>query len=189
MHEKGSRTIGSRWRFTARIGFRVGVNDRRRSLTEGTHDEQGNESGSPRVKARPLFRDGAVPLEDEAEYEKHRRAVFDEYKPNGPSELDTIDELSSLFWRKKHLLIYKLAANVRLKRSSFLAHEEFSSPFHLLTPGERLHTPEEMRELDKKATERAKTELGAWLELVDIGEVATTEYLLQELDIIERSME
>jgi hypothetical protein len=37
-----------------------------------------------------------LPLEDEAEYEKHRRAVFDEYKPNGPSELDTIDELSSL---------------------------------------------------------------------------------------------
>jgi hypothetical protein len=127
-----------------------------------------------------------LPLEDQAEYEKHRRAVFDEYKPNGPSELDTIDELTGLLWRKKHLLIYKLAANVRLKRSSFFAHQEFSSPFDLLTPDERLHTPEEMRELDRKATERAKAELGAWLELVEIGEVATTEYLLGELDIIER---
>ena len=54
------------------------------------------------------------------------------------------------------------------------------------SPSERLHTPDEMRELDRKATERAKAELGAWLELIEIGEIATTEYLLQELDIIER---
>jgi hypothetical protein len=127
-----------------------------------------------------------LPLEDEAEYEKHRRAVFDEYKPNGPSELDTIDELSSLFWRKKHLLIYKLAANVKLKRNSFFTHQEFSPPsFVPLVPRERLHTPEQMQELDRKATERAKAELGAWLELVEIGEIATIEYLLEELDIIE----
>jgi hypothetical protein len=127
-----------------------------------------------------------LPQEDEAEHEKHRRAVFDEYKPNGPSELDTVNELSSLLWRKKHLLIYKLAANAKLKRSSFFTHQEFASPSFDLLAAERLHTPEEMRELDKKATERAKVELGAWLELVEIGEVATTEYLLGELDIIER---
>jgi hypothetical protein len=34
-----------------------------------------------------------------------------------------------------------------------------------------------------KATERVKAELGAWLELAEIGDV---EYLLKELDIIER---
>jgi hypothetical protein len=74
-----------------------------------------------------------LPLEDEAEHEKHRRAVFDEYKPNGPSELDTIDELSS-----QNLLIYKLAANVKLKRSSFFTHQEFSPPpFAPLVPSER----------------------------------------------------
>ena len=128
-----------------------------------------------------------LPQEDEAEYEKHRRAVYDEYKPDGPSEVDTVDELIALLWRKKHLLIYKLAQKVRSRKSAFFAHQEFKTPsFPLLVPIERLHTPEEMRELDRKATERAKAELGAWLELVEVGELATTEYLLKELDIIER---
>ena len=117
-----------------------------------------------------------LPQEDEAEHEKHRRAVFDEYTPNGPSEVDTVNELSSLLWRKKHLLIYKLAANARLK------HQEYAPPSISFL----VHTKEEMQDLDRKATERAKAELGPWLELVEIGEVATTEYLLGELDIIER---
>ena len=128
-----------------------------------------------------------LPQEDEAEHEKHRRAVFDEYKPNGPSEVDTVNELSSLLWRKKHLLIYKLAANARSKSSSFFAHQAYAPPSILrLGSPERLHTKEEMQDLDRKATERAKAELGAWLELLEIGEVATTEYLLGELGIIER---
>ena len=69
-----------------------------------------------------------LPQEDEAENEKHQRAVFDEYKPNGPSEIDTVNELSSLLWRKKHLLIYKLAANAKLKRDSFFAHQVYAPP-------------------------------------------------------------
>jgi hypothetical protein len=128
-----------------------------------------------------------LPQEDEAEHEKHRRDVFDEYKPNGPSEVDTVNELSGLLWRKKHLLIYKLAANARLKRSSFFAHQDYAPPsIPRLGSPEMRYSKEELQDLDRKATERAKAELGPCLELVEIGEVATTEYLLGELDIIER---
>jgi hypothetical protein len=47
-------------------------------------------------------------------------------------------------------------------------------------------SPEELRALRKQADEEAQTELGAALELVEIGDVATTEYLLNELSIAER---
>lgn len=47
-------------------------------------------------------------------------------------------------------------------------------------------SPEELRALRKHADEQAKTELGPALELVEIGEVATTDYLLHELSTAER---
>jgi hypothetical protein len=125
-----------------------------------------------------------LPQEDEAAFEKHRRAVYDEYEPNGASEVDTIDELSSLLWRKKHLLIYNLAEEARIRRMSFFSHQHGSFP--LLTFGEKMPSPEETRELNRKATERAEADLGPWLELTEIGDIATTDYLLKELDLIER---
>lgn len=125
-----------------------------------------------------------LPQEDEAEYEKHRREVYDEYQPNGPSETDTVDELSRLLWRKRHLLVYNVAEIVIRKRHGYFSHHNSSMPF--LTLGEKRPSPEEMRDLDRKATDRAKAELGAWLELAEVGDVVTTDYLLKEFDIVER---
>jgi hypothetical protein len=45
---------------------------------------------------------------------------------------------------------------------------------------------EELRALRKQVEEEAKSELGPALDLVEVGDVATTDYLLKELSIAER---
>jgi hypothetical protein len=52
--------------------------------------------------------------------------------------------------------------------------------------GEETRSAEELEALRKRADEQARVELGAAIELVEIGEVATFEYMEKELAMIER---
>ncbi len=51
---------------------------------------------------------------------------------------------------------------------------------------EDTRTPEQLDKLCEQADRQAQSELGSALELVQIGDVATTDYLLDEISIIER---
>jgi hypothetical protein len=51
---------------------------------------------------------------------------------------------------------------------------------------EETRSPEELRALHKAADDQARNELGAAIELVEIGDIATIDYLEKELAIIER---
>jgi hypothetical protein len=55
----------------------------------------------------------------------------------------------------------------------------------LATHEEETRRPEELRVLRLEA-DQARTELGPWLEFIEIGDVATTDHLLDEFAIIER---
>jgi hypothetical protein len=105
-----------------------------------------------------------LPGEDPAAFDKFRLEIMGEYKPTGRSEMCVVENVCRLMWRKQNLLPYRLAkyANQKMYGVSSL-------------------------KLPHLTDEEAKTEFGAvGLELVEIGYVATTNYLLEELSITER---
>ena len=128
-----------------------------------------------------------LPVEDRAAYEKFHRDIMTEYKPVGRSEEDIVTNMADLMWRRQNLLTYRIAEYARKKHSSI--YDILSPPFEgmpMMGYEPETRSPEELRALRKHADEQAKTELGPALELVEIGEVATTDYLLHELSTAER---
>jgi hypothetical protein len=128
-----------------------------------------------------------LPQEDRAAFEELRHSVFAEYEPNGPTEEEIVEEMSRLMWRKQNLVTYRLADEAKARHSSI--YSALSPPliFPMLgTHEEETRSPEELRDLRRQADQRARTELGPWLEIVEIGDVATTDHLLNEFAIIER---
>jgi hypothetical protein len=128
-----------------------------------------------------------LPGEDPVAYEKFREEILSEHKPVGRSEVDIVTNMADLMWRRQNLVTYRVAEHARKKHSSI--YHKLSPPFMgmpLLGYEPETRSPEELRALRKQADEEAQTELGPALELVEIGDVATTDYLLNELSIAER---
>jgi hypothetical protein len=132
---------------------------------------------------------GLLPTEDPAEFAKFKQQILDDYKPIGRSEELIVEEIARLLWRLQHLPTYGVAIRARDLHSAIYSKlnlsPEWSFPFQLETePDPR--SPEEIEAARKSAEKQARTELGAAIELVNIGDVATIEYLEKELSIRER---
>jgi hypothetical protein len=133
-----------------------------------------------------------LPLEDPAAFEKLHNDLIDEYVPSGCHEQYLIEDLARLIWRKRNLLTYRLVERANDAHSSIFAKANAAAnpSFPMLpmiqddTAGPR--SAEEIRALYKAANERARAELGSALELVELDEVGTTDYLQQELDLHDR---
>jgi hypothetical protein len=129
-----------------------------------------------------------LPQEDRAEFEEFRRSVFAEYEPNGPTEEEIVQEMSRLLWRKRNLVTYRMAEKATRTHLSILERltpsRGLDPILHGLTPSPE--EEKERRELREYADQQARTELGPWFDLVEIGHVATTDHLLNEFAMIER---
>ena len=130
-----------------------------------------------------------LPGEDQAAFEQYRREIIAEYNLSGRSEEELGDYLARLMWRRQNLSTYRIAEHARKRHGEIYAEcrppsslPDFSGYFD--EPETR--SEEELCALREQANEQAQTELGAALELVEAGDVATTDYLLEELSIIER---
>jgi hypothetical protein len=89
-------------------------------------------------------------------------------------------------WRKQNLVTYRLAEEARDRHSTIYCSLGPPPLFPMLaTHEEETRRPEELRVLRLEA-DQARTELGPWLEFIEIGDVATTDHLLDEFAIIER---
>lgn len=127
-----------------------------------------------------------LPGEDSAAFEKLHKEVIAEYNPDGPSECDVVAGIAKLMWRKQNLFTYDLAERARSRISSIYSKLDRSPTIPILGMVEDTRSPDERRALRKEADERAGRELGGAQELVDIGEVATIDHLLEELALMER---
>jgi hypothetical protein len=129
-----------------------------------------------------------LPTEDRAEFEKLHRDLVAEYQPVGRSEEIIIAQLVHLTWRRENLATYRLAVHARERCSSI--YSKLDRPLEwkipMLGQQEETRSPEELRALRKDADEQVRRELGPVLELIEIGGVATTDHLLEELALIER---
>ena len=135
---------------------------------------------------------GLLPTEDPAEFEKFKLEIFDDYKPAGRSEIIIVEEIACLQWRLQHLSTYGVAMRARERRNAIYSKLNppspgwSVSPFLGFEPEPETRSPEELEALRKSVEKEARTELGPAIELVEIGDVATIEYLEKELDIRER---
>jgi len=125
-----------------------------------------------------------LPGEDRVAFEKLHADLIDEFAPNGLLEQDIIAELAHLVWRKRNLSTYHLAKKAKDQYSAIYSILSPAADWPTLIPETR--SAEEVRVLREKADQRARSELGQALQLVEAGEVTTTEYLLNELSVVER---
>ena len=133
---------------------------------------------------------GLLPTEDRAEFEKFKEEIFDDYKPVGRSEKIIVEEIACLQWRLQHLSTFGVAMRAGDWRSAIYSKLPTTGWYPRLVGFEGAEpdprSPEELEALRQSVEKEARTELGPAIELVEIGDVATTEYLEKELGIRER---
>jgi hypothetical protein len=132
---------------------------------------------------------GLLPTESPAKFRKFRKQIFAELNLVGRLEEDIGEEIVRLEWRRQNLFTYDLAQRARARRSSIDSKcvPEVRYPWELvLEPHPENPSPEEFEAARRRADKSARTELGAAIELVELGDVATFEYLEKRLAILER---
>jgi len=126
-----------------------------------------------------------LPGEDPGDFEKLHNKLIAEFAPVGPLEEDIVADMARLIWRKQNLRTYRLA-DLTKKRIAKI-HSELVPQINYdipLIPDTR--DLEKVKAAKKAADEQARKELGALYELVELGDVATIDYLQNELSLIER---
>jgi len=130
-----------------------------------------------------------LPCEDPAALKKLHEDLIAEYIPSGRHEEDLIENLAHLIWRKQNLLTYRLVERAKVMHASIYSEANAAaqrSPDFSMLMGPSTHSQEEIRALYKAADARAQNEMGSALELVNLGEIGTTDYLMKELDVHDR---
>jgi hypothetical protein len=136
---------------------------------------------------------GPLPTENSAKFRKFKKQIFAELGLVGPSEEDIGDKIVCLEWRLKNLFTYELAKRAKQRHRSIYAQvnpPQYEPYFpRLIDPDHREPeppSPEELAARRKAADEQAKAELGDAIELAELGDVVTYEFLEKQLAIMEK---
>jgi hypothetical protein len=135
---------------------------------------------------------GLLPTESRAKFRYFRKQVLVELNPVGRLEQGICEQIVLLEWRRQHLFTYDLAERARARRNAIQSElvpavrylsglSEFAFEPHPENP-----SPEELRAAHRRADKRIRAELGAALELIELGEVATRGHLEGRLAVEDR---
>jgi hypothetical protein len=123
-----------------------------------------------------------LPGESAAEFEQLHQKLICEWTPNGVLETETITTLAHLLWRKKNLSTFRIA---ELARKRMREIRDAVIPTIGATKsdefGERT-----FKERYDAAKSQARKELGVLSDLGEMGEAATIEGLVNELEVHDR---
>jgi hypothetical protein len=128
-----------------------------------------------------------LPGENPAAFEKLHQALIAELAPTGALEDDIVATIARLVWRKQNLATFRIAEFAR-RRCSAIQEEKCPSSNYsipLLGFGEAIDAAE-LEAAMRAAKEQARKELADTYDLVEIGETATVDCLLKDLDVEER---
>jgi hypothetical protein len=141
----------------------------------------------PALKHGAYSATALLPGEDAAEFEKLHQALIAELAPSGALEDDMVATMARYLWRKQNLATFRIAEDAR-NRSSAITSEKLPSDhsFPLLDMFEDEIDPAQRRELIRAAADQARQELGEKYKLVEIGEMATVNRLMTDLEVEER---
>ena len=138
---------------------------------------------------------GLLPTENSAKFRKFKKERFAELGLVGRLEEDIGDQIFCYEWRLKNLITYALAARARQRRNSISA--QFNPPLRISPmpsllldyysePEPEPLNPKEVAARSKAADDQARAELGAAINLVELGDVVTYGYLKEQLGIMEQ---
>jgi hypothetical protein len=121
-----------------------------------------------------------LPGENAAEFEKLHQNLIAELDPNGALEDDIVASIARLLWRKQNLSTFRIAEVAR-ERWRIIANERVL-PFDLLDCDSAAR-----KERIEAANNQVRKEFGEDIsELVKIGEIATVDSLMQDLEVQDR---
>jgi hypothetical protein len=123
-----------------------------------------------------------LPGEDPAAFEKLHRALIHEFAPVGTLEEEIVADMAR---RKQNLATFRIA-QLAQKRHHEINAEKVPTLDLFADDEDYLAAQEARREGYRAAKEQAQQELGGTYELIDIGEPATIDGLMKELDVKER---
>jgi hypothetical protein len=136
----------------------------------------------PALKHAGYSATALLPGEDRTAFEKLHRALIAEFTPVGALEEDIVADLARLIWRKQNLATFRIAQLADARREQI--KDETVPRLEFRIPGDI--DADEKEEARRAADEQARQELGDIHQLIDIGEPATIEGLMKELDVKER---
>jgi hypothetical protein len=130
-----------------------------------------------------------LPTESRVKFRKFRRQIFADLNPVGV-EKDIVEQIVRLEWRRQNFSTYDLAERARARcraiRSELVPEVRYLEPLLGSEPDPENPTPEELQAAHQRADKRIRAELGAALELVELGDVATLGHLEKRLAILDR---
>jgi hypothetical protein len=132
----------------------------------------------PALKHAGYAATALLPGENPADFEKLHRDLIAELKPNGPLEDDIVATIARLLWRKQNLSTFRIAELAR-NRCAKLTSEKL--PFDLAK-----FDSVAREEATRAAHDQARKELRDAYALVEVGEAATVDRLLRDLEVEER---
>jgi hypothetical protein len=134
-----------------------------------------------------------LPTESRTKFRKFRRQIFAELNLLGRLEQDIGEQIVRLEWRRQNFSTYDLAERARARCRAIrseVPQMRYIEPPLLLgpepEPDPENPTPEELGAAHRRADKRIQAELGAALELVELGDVATLGHLEKRLAILDR---
>jgi hypothetical protein len=138
---------------------------------------------------------GVLPGESQADFEKLHRDLISEHAPAGVHEKHIVLKMAHLIWRDKNLGTLRIVPHVEERYSAILQEklstikEKPPADAFLAAYGPEPESEEYRQaaaESRRAAEDQARNELGDEYELIKIGEAATFDGLIKELEIRER---
>jgi hypothetical protein len=128
----------------------------------------------PALKHGGFSATSILPGENAAEFENLHKKLIAELAPNGAFEDDIVATMARLLWRKQNLATFRIAALVQ-GRCQQITHELVPSKYS-----------DGLEEAIQAAKDQARKEFGATFDLVEIGDTATIDGLMNDLAVQDR---
>jgi hypothetical protein len=139
---------------------------------------------------------GLLPTESPAKFRKFKKQIFAELNLVGRLEEDIGEQIVLLEWRRKNLTTYDVAQRARALRAAiyselippvrYLPDRSFALDLSEPVPDPENPTPKQLAAARRRANKRIQIELGAALELAELGDVATFDHLDKRLAVEDR---
>src|SRR6516225_6424284 len=137
-----------------------------------------------------------LPGESRADFEKLHADLIAEFAPAGVYEDEIVADITGLIWRKRNLATFQIAKDAQ-QRYQQIRSEKGADQTVVPIPGAvrfesemfvgyKDRDPKELKAAQQAAEEQARKDLGWTYEFVEIGDIATSYRLKEDIEIRER---
>jgi hypothetical protein len=147
----------------------------------------------PALKHAGYSATNVLPGESAAEFEKLHRNLIAEFDPSGVFESDIITTMARYVWRKKNLSTFRVAelaqAHWNQIRREKVPEDKIQYPDFTMLGGATVieRVDPAVRDAALRAAKvHAQKELGEAYGLIEIGDTATVDHLMKELEVQDR---